>query len=261
MLLCIDIGNTNITLGVYQNGQPGPRWRLATNQEKMPDEFGIQLLGLLNYHNIATEDIKETAIASVVPHLTTRWVQVCHDYLGCLPLVIDSNTHLDINILVDEPSEVGADRIVDAVAAHVIFGGPACIIDFGTATTFDAISRKGDYLGGAISPGIGISRDALSERTAKLPKVDLAPPPSPIGKNTIHAMQSGLLYGYVSLVEGMVSLFKNEVGSNMKVIATGGLAEFISKYSNVINIVAVWLTLDGIQIIYKRNKLSKNLPN
>ncbi len=254
MLLCIDIGNSNITLGLYKNGNPGPRWRLATSHERMPDEFGIQLVGLLNYHNIKKKQIKHAAMASVVPPLTTRWIQVCHDYLHCNPLVIDSYTSTGINILVDEPSEVGADRIVDAVAAHEIYGGPACIIDFGTATTFDAISKEGDYLGGAISPGIGIARDALAERTAKLPKVDLATPPSPIGKNTIHAMQSGLLYGYVSLVEGMVALFQKELGPDMKVIATGGLAELISKHSETIKIVSTWLTLDGIQIIYDRNK-------
>ena len=205
-------------------------------------------------NRIATKDIKEAAIASVVPHLTTRWVQVCHDYLGCLPLVIDSDTHLGINILVDEPSEVGADRIVDAVAAHVIFGGPACIIDFGTATTFDAISRKGDYLGGAISPGIGISRDALSERTAKLPKVDLAPPPSPIGKNTIHAMQSGLLLGYVGLIEGLVKRIKKELGPGTHVVATGGMADILAPESDEIEKVDQMLTLEGLRLIYNLNR-------
>lgn len=254
MLLCIDIGNTNITLGLYNGINPGPRWRLATNIERMPDEFGIQLLGLLNHQNITFNQIKHAAIASVVPPLTAQWTQVCNDYLECNPLIIDSDTSTGINLLVDKPSEVGSDRIVDAVAAHVKYGGPACIIDFGTATTFDAISKKGDYLGGAISPGIGIARDALAERTAKLPKVDLTPPPTPIGKNTVHAMQSGLLYGYVSLVEGMVHLFRQELGPHMKVIATGGLAELISKYSKIIKIVAPWLTLDGIQIIFDKNK-------
>jgi type III pantothenate kinase len=253
MLLCIDIGNTNITLGLYNQNDPGPRWRLSTDQQRMPDEFGIQLLGLISYHNIKPDQIKHAAIASVVPPLTIHWIEVCQSYLGCSPLVIDSDTTSGINIQVDKPSEVGADRIVDAVAAHSLFGGPACIIDFGTATTFDAISKEGDYLGGAISPGIGIARDALAEKTAKLPKVDLTPPPSPIGKNTIHAMQSGLIYGYVGLLEGMVARFSKELGADMKVIATGGLAEFISRHSAIIQIVAPWLTLDGIQIIFQKN--------
>ncbi len=158
-----------------------------------------------------------------------------------------------MQILIDKPSEVGADRIVDAAAAFHLYGGPACIVDFGTATTFDAISIQGDYLGGAIAPGIGISRDALAERTAQLPKVDLHPPPSPIGKNTIHAMQSGLLYGYVGLVEGMVARFRGELGPEMKVIATGGLAELVARETACINFVSPWLTLDGLRMIYEIN--------
>jgi type III pantothenate kinase len=256
MLLCIDIGNTNITLGIFDQNSLGPRWRLATNLERMPDEFGIQLLGLLSHHKIKAGQIEHAAIASVVPPLTVRWVEVCRTYLKCKPLVIDSDIPMGIKLKVDKPSEVGADRIVDAVAAHVLFGGPACIIDFGTATTFDAISKEGDYLGGAISPGIGIARDALAEKTAKLPKIDLAPPPSPIGKNTVHAMQSGLLYGYVCMVEGMVVRFQSILGPEMSVIATGGLAELISEHTEIIKIVAPWLTLEGIKIIFDRNEIS-----
>jgi type III pantothenate kinase len=255
MLLCIDIGNTNITLGLYQGKDLGPRWRLATTHERMPDEYGVQLLGLMNHVQIPASQVSKAVIASVVPPLTDRWVQVCREYLDCDPLVINSNVTTGVNILIDKPSEVGADRIVDAVAAHQLFGGPACIVDFGTATTFDALSPDGDYLGGAIAPGIEIAHDALAQRTAKLPKVDLKPPPSPIGKNTIHAMQSGLLLGYVSLVEGMVARFRDELGPEMKVIATGGLAELVSRETTVIEIVAPWLTLDGLRIIYDMNQL------
>jgi type III pantothenate kinase len=254
MLLCIDIGNTNITLGLYTGVDLGPRWRLATTHERMPDEFGIQLIGLLNHKKIPVNLVTNAVLASVVPPLTDRWVQVCRTYLNCYPLVIDTNVSTGVNILIDEPNEVGADRIVDAVAAHQLYGGPACIVDFGTATTFDALSSEGDYLGGAIAPGIGIAHDALVQRTAKLPKVDIQPPPSTIGKNTIHAMQSGILFGYVSLVEGMVARFRKELGQNMKVIATGGLAELVAKETSVIEIVAPWLTLDGLRIIFDMNQ-------
>jgi len=253
MLLCIDIGNTNITLGLYTGDQPGPHWRLATTHDRMPDEFGVQLLGLLGHKKIAPEKVDCAVIASVVPQLTERWIQVCQTYLGCTPLVVDANTKTGVKILIDNPQSVGADRIVDVAAAHRLYGGPACIVDFGTATTFDAVSHEGDYLGGAISPGIGIAADALAQRTAKLPQVDIAAPPNPIGRNTVHAMQSGLLFGYIGLVEGMVARFRDELGSEMKVIATGGLAELIAKHTEVLEIIAPWLTLDGLRLIYEMN--------
>jgi type III pantothenate kinase len=219
----------------------------------MPDEFGLQLLGLLNWADTVPEEICDVAIASVVPPLTGRWVEVCRTYLNCEPLVVDANVHTNVRILLDEPSAVGADRIVDAVAAYRLYGGPACVVDFGTATTFDIISAEGDYLGGAIAPGIGIAADALFQRTAKLPRVELARPPSVIGRNTVHAMQSGLLFGYVSLVEGMVARFRAELGSEMKAIATGGLAELIAQETPVIQFIAPWLTLDGLRMIYEMN--------
>ena len=254
MLLCVDIGNTNITLGLYKDLQLGPRWRLATTHERMPDEFGVQLLGLLDHKNILPEEVDCAVIASVVPQLTERWVQVCKTYLGCTPLVVDADTPTGVEILIDNPQSVGADRIVDAVAVHNLYGGPACIVDFGTATTFDAISEQGNYLGGAIAPGIGIAADALSQRTAKLPRVDIAAPPNPIGRNTVHAIQSGLLFGYIGLVEGMVKRFRSELGQQMKTIATGGLAEMIADHTEVLEIIAPWLTLDGLQLIYKYNR-------
>jgi type III pantothenate kinase len=253
MLLCIDIGNTNITLGLYEGAEPGPRWRLATTHRRMPDEFGVQLLGLLGHKKIEPDEVDCAVIASVVPQLTERWVQVCQNYLGCTPLVIDSNTKTGVQILIDNPQSVGADRIVDVAAAHQLYGGPACIVDFGTATTFDAVSDEGNYLGGAIAPGIGIAADALAQRTAKLPRVDIAAPPNPIGRNTVHAMQSGLLYGYIGLVEGMVNRFEAELGSEMKIIATGGLAELIAQHTNTLEIIAPWLTLDGLRLIYEMN--------
>jgi len=254
MLLCVDIGNTNITLGLYAGDKLGPRWRLATDHERMPDEFLLQLLGLLSYAGVSREEITGIAIASVVPPLTSTWVEVCRSGLGHDPLVVDRSVRTGITNLYEDPSAVGADRIVDAVAAYRLYGGPACIVDFGTATTFDAISQAGEYLGGAIAPGIGISAQALFERTAKLPRVELARPPSAIGRNTVHSMQSGLLFGYVSLVEGMVARFRQELGPETKVIGTGGLAEIVGRETPVIQIQAPWLTLDGLRMVYEMNQ-------
>jgi type III pantothenate kinase len=254
MLLCVDVGNTNITLGIYEGQTLGPRWRLATIHERMPDEFILQLVGLLTYAGLGRENIKGVAIASVVPPLTGKWVEVCRRGLDCDPLVVDENVETGVRIRYDDPGAVGADRIVDAVAAYRLHGGPACIVDFGTATTFDAISTEGDYLGGAIAPGIGIAAQALFERTAKLPRVDLARPPAAIGRNTEHSMQSGLLFGYVSLVEGMVARFRQELGSHTRVIGTGGLAEVIAVETEVIQILAPWLTLDGLRMVYEMNQ-------
>ena len=250
MLLCIDIGNTNITLGLYEGADLGPRWRLATDHERMPDEYALQVLGLLALAGIPVARVDRTAMASVVPPRTDKWVQLCQNYLHCNPLVVSGKVRTGVTIKYEDPNAVGADRIVDAVAAFRLYGGPACIVDFGTATTFDALSAEGDYLGGAIAPGIGIAADALFLRTSKLPRVELARPPSVIGRNTTHAIQSGLLFGYVSLVEGMVARFKAELGPATRVIGTGGLAEIIAKETSVIHVVAPWLTLDGLRMVY-----------
>ncbi len=254
MLLTIDIGNTNITLGLYEGTKLGARWRLATDHERMPDEYGIQMIGLLQHGGCSVAQLDGICMASVVPVLTTRIQQACDYYFKRPLLTVDNNTKTGIKLLVDEPNLLGADRIVDAVAVNEIYKGPACVVDFGTATTFDIITENAEYIGGAIAPGIGISADALSSRTAKLPRVDLQPPPSVVAKNTIHMMQSGLLIGYVAMVEGMVTRIKAEVGQNMKVIATGGLAETVSKHTTLIDIIAPWLTLDGLRIIWEMNQ-------
>jgi type III pantothenate kinase len=253
MFLAVDIGNTNITLGLYDGEKLGPRWRLATGNEKMPDEYGILMLGLLRHAGISAANVRDVAVASVVPPLTHMLVEACRQYLGCEPLVVDGTTKTGVRVRYEDPGQVGADRIVDAAAAYKLYGGPACIVDFGTATTFDAISAEGDYLGGAIAPGIGIASEALFQRTAKLPKVELRRPPAVIGKNTVHSLQSGLLFGYVGLVEGMVSRFSRELGPDTRVIGTGGLADIIAKETPVISIVAPWLTLDGLRLIYQLN--------
>lgn len=253
MLLTIDIGNTNLTLGLYQGKNLGPRWRLATVHDRMPDEYGLQFLGLLSHSGNDPENIHGICLASVVPPLTGKVVEACQRYLRKDPLVVDAGVKTGVRIRYEDPRAVGADRIVDAAAVQKLYGGPACVVDFGTATTFDAINTEGDYLGGAIAPGIFIAAEALFLRTAKLPRVDLQRPPSPIGRNTIHAMQSGLMFGYVALVEGMVRRFRDELGPAMKVIATGGLAEIIAQETTVIDIIAPWLTLDGLQIVWELN--------
>ena len=254
MLLAIDIGNTNITLGLYQGSNLGAHWRLATDHERMPDEYGLQLLGLLQNANCSPTSLKGICLASVVPVVGSRIRQACRDYLGLDPFPVDQTTKTGLKILYDDPSSVGADRIVDAVATRALYGCPACIVDFGTATTFDALNANGEYLGGAITPGIGIAADALVQRTAKLPRVDLERPPSVIGRNTVHAMQSGLLFGYIALVEGMVSRFRQELGSQMIVVGTGGLVDIIAAETTVIDHNAPWLTLDGLRMIWEMNQ-------
>lgn len=253
MLLTIDVGNTNITIGVYEGEELGPRWRIATVHDRMPDEYGHLMLDLLAHQGLSPDSLSGACMASVVPPLTGTFVEACNRYLGQDPLVVGAGVKTGVRILYETPRAVGADRIVDAAAVQALYGGPACVVDFGTGTTFDAISAEGAYLGGAIAPGISIAADALFQRAAKLPRVDLVRPPSAIGKNTPHAMQSGLLYGYVGLVEGMVSRFREELGSEMKVIATGGLTDIIARETPVIDVVAPWLTLHGLRIIWEMN--------
>lgn len=253
MLLVIDVGNTNLTLGIYGGETLGPRWRLATDHDRMPDEYGLQFLGLLSHADRSIDGLHGVCAASVVPQLTQRIVQACREYLKQDPLVVDTGVKTGIRIRYEDPKAVGADRVADAVAALRLYGGPACIIDFGTATTFNAVTKEGEYLGGAITAGIGLAADALFTHAAKLQRIDLQRPPSVIGRNTVHAMQSGLLFGYVSMAEGMVARFRSELGSDMKVIATGGHAEIVARETKVIDVLAPWLTLDGLRIIWELN--------
>jgi type III pantothenate kinase len=254
MLLTIDVGNTNIALGLYHGKDLGPRWRLATNHERMPDEYGLQFVGLVVHSGNRVDDIHGICLASVVPPLTGKIIEACRTYLKQSPLVVDTGVRTGVRVRYEDPKAVGADRIVDCAAVQNLYGGPACVVDFGTATTFDAISAEGDYLGGAIAPGVGIAAEALFLRTAKLPRVEIQRPPSAIGRNTVNSIQSGLLYGYVGLVEGMVARFQGELGEDMKVIATGGLSEVIAHETNVLQIIAPWLTLDGLRIIWDMNQ-------
>jgi type III pantothenate kinase len=247
MLLTIDVGNTNLTLGLYNGDALGRHFRLATDHARMPDEYGLQFLGLLQNAGRAVTDLTGVVLASVVPNLTGRVVQACREYLKQEPLVVDTGVKTGIHIRYEDPKAVGADRVADAVAVINLYGGPACVIDFGTATTFNAVTKEGDYL-------VNLAAEALFTHAAKLLRIDLQRPPSVIGRNTVHAMQSGLLFGYVSMVEGMVARFRSELGSDMKVIATGGLAEVVAKETDVIDVISPWLTLEGLRIIWELNR-------
>jgi type III pantothenate kinase len=254
MLLTIDVGNTNITLGLYEGEVLQSAWRLSTVHERMPDEYGLQLLGLLEHIDSAPKDLTGAVMASVVPPLTGTFLKACEKYLDQRPLVVDAGVKTGVRIRYEDPKAVGADRVADAAAVLKLYGGPACVVDFGTATTFNAITAEGDYLGGAIAPGIGIAAEALFHRTAKLPPVDLQRPPAAIGRNTVHAIQSGMVFGYTGLVEGMVARFRKELGPGTKVIGTGGLVDLVAAETSVIEIVAPWLTLEGLRIIWELNR-------
>ncbi|MEW5958873.1 MAG: type III pantothenate kinase [Chloroflexota bacterium] len=255
MLLTIDIGNTNITFGLYdETSTLKYHWRIKTDHDRLADEYGIMILGMMRHEGLKYEQVKGVALASVVPPLTQVFVRMVERYIKLTPLVVEVGVKTGVQIRYDSPRDVGADRIVDAVAAYRLYGGPACIVDFGTATTFDAISAKGEYLGGAIAPGMGIAAEALFSRTSKLPRVDLVRPPKAIGANTVHAMQSGLIFGYVALVEGMVARFRAELGEQMRVIGTGGLVRIIAPETRVIEVVNPWLTLEGLRLVWEMNQ-------
>lgn len=253
MLLTIDIGNTNVTLGLYEGSKLGARWRLATDHDRMADEYGLQMLGLLQHGGCTPRQLSGISLASVVPQITSRVLQACAQYLHQEAFVVDHTVNTGIKILYDDPKAVGADRIVDAVAAVTLYGGPVCIVDFGTATTFNAVTAAGEYLGGAIAAGVGIALDALVSRTSKLYRVELRKPPAVIGRNTTHALQSGLIFGYVSLVEGMIERFRSELGADMRSVATGGLAEIITPETASIQVTNPWLTLEGLRILWEMN--------
>jgi type III pantothenate kinase len=253
MLLTVDIGNTNIVLGVWRGEELASHWRIATDHRKTSDEYAMLLADFFAHKGYGLEEVEGVSISSVVPPLTGTFDELFRRYLGIRPLVLDIGVKTGVRVCYDNPREVGADRVANAAAAYRLYGGPTCVVDFGTATTFDAISREGDYLGGAIAPGIVISAEALFHYAAKLPRIDLVRPPRVIGTNTVHSMQSGIIFGYVGLVEGMVARFRRELGEDMKVIATGGLADLIARETEVIHVVNPWLTLEGLKIIYEIN--------
>lgn len=256
MLLAIDVGNTNIVIGVFRGKALVHSWRLTTIRERTSDELGILLTGLCNRHEIRPTDISGIVIASVVPPLTGTLVSMVTEYFGRGPLVFEPAVNAGIPILIDNPAEVGADRVVNTIAAFETYGKglPIIVIDFGTATTFDAVSAKGEYLGGVICPGPQVSADALVQRTAKLPRIDVRKPPRVIGTNTIGAMQAGLFWGYVDMVEGLVRRMKAELGGAAVVVATGGLAPVVAPESKSIEHVDPELTLRGLRLVWDRQQ-------
>lgn len=254
MLLTIDIGNTNVTLGVFDGETIQADWRLRSSREASRDEVGMSLMGLFQHAGLRIDDLEGVCLASVVPPLTGTYVQACKQYLKSDPLVVETGVKTGVKVIVTEPRSVGADRIVNACAVKEKVGGPAIVVDFGTATTFDALDKDGNYLGGAIAPGLEIAADSLSGRTAKLPRVELVVPPRVIGKTTIDAIRSGLVYGYVALVEGMIERISAELTEDPVVVATGGLAGLISSLTDSIDRVEPNLTLDGLRIIWNLNR-------
>jgi len=250
MLLVIDVGNTNIVIGVYDDKHLIQNWRLRTEQRITEDEFNIIAKNLFSEGNIKSRNIHKTIISCVVPPMVTILDSFCRKYLGHAPHWVDAKSAPKLPIQYKNPSEVGADRIVNAVAAFHKYQTSLIVIDFGTATTFDAISEKGEYLGGAISPGIIISSEALFMKASKLPRVEIfIPPKSVIGKDTSNSIKAGIIYGYASLVDGMVKRMKAEMGSSPQIIATGGLADLICQVSETIEVVEQNLTLEGLRII------------
>ncbi|MES0278893.1 MAG: type III pantothenate kinase [Dehalococcoidales bacterium] len=254
MLLVIDIGNSETTLGVFAGDKLRADWHLATAIHRTADEYAALLLDLLQNRKLETTDINMAAMCSVVPPLTAVFSALLEKYFAIKPLVVEAGIKTGVSIRMDNPREVGADRIVNAAAAHHLYKGPVIVVDLGTATTFDTVSAEGEYLGGAIAPGIAAAAETMFERAAMLPQIELVKPQKVIGTNTISAMQSGTVFGYVGLVEGMVARIQEELGAKTKVVATGGYAGLIAAETGVIDTVNQTLTLTGLRLIYNMNR-------
>jgi type III pantothenate kinase len=254
LLLSIDVGNTNTVLGIHQGAQLVTFWRLTTRREQTADEYGILVRNLFAASGIDTARVGGIALASVVPPLSSVLVDLSRRYLGHEPLVIEPGVKTGMPILYEPPSDVGADRIVNGVAAFAAYGGPVIVVDFGTATTFDVVTRKGEYAGGVICPGVGISADALFQRAARLPRVDIRHPGRVIGRSTVGSIQSGLYFGYAGMVEGIIARIREELKEPARVVATGGLAEVLAQDIPSIEAVDPALTLTGLRLIWERNR-------
>lgn len=254
MLLAVDIGNTNIVFGIYEERNVIDYWRINSDPHKTADEYGFLFRGALKSANVGTKDIDNAIIASVVPPLTPVIQRMIQRYFKLSALIVDENTRTGLKICYENPKDVGADRIVNAVAAYTIYGGPVIIVDFGTATTFCAVSKESEYLGGVIAPGIMISLEALSQKTSKLPMVILSPPKTVIGRSTITSIQSGIIYGYAGLVDEIIDRIKKEMDGEPYVIATGGLAEMMVPQTRNIKEINPMLTLEGLRLVFEMNR-------
>jgi type III pantothenate kinase len=261
VLLAIDVGNTNIVLGIFKDAELAHSWRLTTLRGRTADELGILVTSLCAHHGIRREDVSGIVMASVVPPQTGTMIAMAREYFGREPLNLDPTMNTGMPVLYDNPREVGADRVVNGIAAYEAYGRAkkraVIVVDFGTATTFDAVSAKGEYLGGVICPGPQISADALFQRAAKLPRIDVAKPDRVIGTNTVASMQSGLFWGYVDMVEGLVRRIRDELGGDAAVVATGGLASIVAPETGIIEHVDAELTLRGLKIVWDRQERSR----
>ncbi len=254
-LLALDVGNTNTVVGLFQGEKVKTDWRLTTHAERTAAEVGMWLLQLLEWDGVRPADLEGVAVSSVVPPLDPRLREGVARYLGHQPFFVEPGIRSDMPLLVDTPQDLGADRLCDAVAGYQLYGGPCIVLDFGTALTWEVVSAKGEYLGGAIAPGPGVTADALSSKTAKLPQVAMAPPERVIGKGTVDSIQSGLFYGYLGAVEGVTRRILDELG-DAPVIATGGLAAVFGEHSELINHVDPDLTLKGLRILWLKNRVT-----
>ena len=253
-LLAIDVGNTHTVIGLFEGRELLAQWRLATRRDQTEDEYGILVRSLFDTAGVAPDEISGAAIASVVPPVTPLMQRVCHRHLGCEVLTVGPGIKTGVAVRYDPPSDVGADRIVNAVAAFTAYGGPVVIVDFGTATTFDVVTERGEYVGGVICPGVGISADALFQHAARLPRVEIRDPGRVVGRSTVGSMQAGLYYGYAALVEGLLARIRAELGAPVQVVATGGLSELLAPAMPSISVVDPVLTLTGLRLIWERNR-------
>lgn len=259
MLLVLDIGNTNIAMGTYEGRELGKHWRISTDRQKTGDEYGMLINSLFQYQGIEMKDIHAIIISSVVPPLVVPFIKMCERYFHLRPLIVGPGIKTGIRLHYENPRAIGADRIVNVVGAHEQYGGPLIVIDIGTATTFDVVAASGDFLGGVIAPGIGTSSEALFQRAAQLPRIELVPPKNIICRNTIQGMQAGIIFGYVGQIDEIARRIKREMKSmgieeEVKVIATGGLARMIAKESSTIDKIDHFLTLTGLRVLYERNQ-------
>ncbi|MFC2343329.1 MAG: type III pantothenate kinase [Negativicutes bacterium] len=260
MLLVFDIGNSNIVLGTYEGKKLLRHWRISTDRQKTGDEYGMLINNLFRFQGIRMSDVTAIIISSVVPPLVVPLAKMCERYFRLRPLIVGPGIKTGIKLKYENPREIGADRIVNSVGAYEQFGGPLIVVDIGTATTFDIVAENGDYLGGVIAPGIGISSEALFQRAAQLPRVALVTPRTIICRNTVNAMQAGVIFGFVGQIDEIVRRIKAEMKQDMRVIATGGMAKMISRESKTIDKVDNFLTLTGLRVLYERNQPEAKTP-